>query len=180
MELNSFVEEVLKSIQSQADDHSIILYDTLKNYYPPEKHRMLNNALEQLSENELVRLSKNYDGTINYIKLLSNGEFYFETKSVEVPQTINISNSSGIAIGNNNNVSITEGVSFDDAYELIEQLNVSNKELLNELVRTLQDCIETSKPLPKGKFKTFLETTKEVLPLCTLIGKIIFKSLGIG
>ena len=111
---------------------------------------MLINALHQLSENELIRLSKNYDGPINYIKLLSAGEFYFETKSAEVPQTINISNSSGIAIGNNNNVSITESVSFDDAYQLIEQLNVSNKEVLTELVKTLQDCIETSKPLPKG------------------------------
>ena len=90
-----------------------------------------------------------------------------------------INNSTGFNVGNNNSnsININDNISFDDVYKLVDSLNSSNKEELREIVDCLKDCLENSKPLPKGKFQQTMETMVSVVSFLNAIGKILVQHL---
>jgi hypothetical protein len=177
MSVSYISEEVLKFIIHSADTSMLIMPDRIYSAFSYSQ-RTIRNALNELQKNNLIHFSVEYDGSdIHYVKLLSAGKFYFENKSAQTaqPSSITINNSSGVTIGSNNSVSIETGIDFSEAYNAIEKIHSSDKEVLKELISTIQDCLENSKPLPKGKFAKAVEITADIVPIINTIGNILFK-----
>lgn len=173
--LNSVCEKILQFIIDNVDCYSNIDPETIYNEFSGiYNQRVIINALNELAANECINLKIDYIGLICNVRLLSGGEFYFLNKEQnKQPPNFNIINSTGINIGNNNSVSVKNGIDFAEAYNLIEKMDASNKEVLIEITSTLQDCLENSKPLPKGKFEKFSEFLLKLTPFTQLIGQLI-------
>lgn len=177
MSLNPICEQILQYIIDNSDEQMIIMPNKIYQSFPcPQK--TIVSALNEIAQEGCIRLSVAYDGEILYIKLTNNGMFYFANKSqnssvLHCPQTITINNSTGVNIGNNNTVNIANGMTFEDVHRLIDKLNTENNTLLHEIIDTLQDCFENSKPLPKGKFEKFSEFLQKCTPFTQLLGQVI-------
>lgn len=173
--LNSTCEKILKFIIDNVDDYSNINPEIIYNEFSEIYNiRVIINALNELAANEYIDIKIDYMGLIFNVRLLNSGEFYFLNKEQNTQSpNFNIINSTGINIGNNNSVSIKNGLDFTEAYNLIENMDTSNKEVLIEITSTLQECLENSKPLPKGKFEKFSELLQKLTPFTQLIGQLI-------
>lgn len=126
-------------------------------------------VLHELSDNEYIRYIVADDYEMGMIFLLSCGMLYFDNKEVETHSTTNVINYGSFnnsVIGNNNSVdfNITQNTDFKDVFMLIENLQNDNKAIMLELVKTLQDCIENSKPLPKGNSARYWNIQKTCSP----------------
>lgn len=173
--LNSTCEKILKFIIDNVDNHSNIeperIYSAFSDIY---NQRVIDSSLRELHDNKYIDLKIDYTGLIFNVKLINGGEFYFlNKKENKQPPYIEITNSTGVNVGNNNSVSIQNGLDFSEAYKLIENMNATNKEVLTEIISTLQDCFENSKPLPKGKFETFSDFLQKLMPFTQLIGQLV-------
>lgn len=138
-------------------------------------------AIEKLKLEGLISVSNSDNYEVAYIALTPSGRYYFEEKESCSPQTnqqITINNSTGINVGDNNSIAISNGISFDEVRQLITQNNLDNKEILLDVVDVLQDCIENYKPIPKGKFANFFGVLNNSLPFVTSIGKLIIDCLS--
>lgn len=170
-------ETVLKFINSSSDNGKIHLEDVFDKFDNSLPRQQIIFSLQELADDKLVSLHVDDAWQTGFVVLQGAGNFYFENKpaspTVTKNQTININNSSNFNVGDNNVVNST-GADFSEVFEMIEQLDNANKEVIKETVLTLQDCIENSKPLPKSKLAKAIEITKDLLPICTALGKIFF------
>ena len=121
--------------------------------------------------------------TLGGIYLQRSGIAYVESLSKQQqPQqpitNINIHNSQGINVGDNNTSNINiNTVDFNEIYKMIDDLNEEHQDEMREIVDILKDCIENSKPLPKGRFQTMLEVTSQMSTIFCNIGQLIFEHL---
>lgn len=180
--LNPTCEKVLKAVIDNVNNNDAIMIHDLDNKIIDLNRKDVLQAARLLETYGYIRLTEfdNYDDGL--IILYSEGYFYFQNKetfSDAVPSNqVNIYDSSGINVGNNNTVNINNGCDFEDLHNIINGLQVSNKETYHELINTLQDCIKNNKPIPKGKFSKAIEITQEIIPLFTAIGSLIFRYLA--
>lgn len=156
-----------------------IVFEAFKNRY---SRNDIIAELECLSNQGYIKAMFDDSYEIGYIILHSNGISYFRDKqcrSESYSPSVIINNSTGFNVGNNNSnsININDNISFDDVYKLVDSLNSSNKEELREIVDCLKDCLENSKPLPKGKFQQTMETVGNVVSFLNAIGKILVQHL---
>jgi len=177
--LNTICEDILLYIINNVDEHLYInpedIQESFSQKYQP---RIVENALKELEEHSCIMLSIDYTGEIFNVRLTNTGEFYFinyrENAQAQQP-TYNIVNSPCAVIGNNNSVSVNNGVDFSEAYTLVEKMDESNKAVFFELVSIMQDCLEKSKPIPKSKLAKAIEITSDIIPIASAIGNAIIK-----
>lgn len=121
------------------------------------------------------------DSGYGFALLLYPGKIYFENQTREAASqspVININNSSGFNIGNNNTVNITNGIDADEAFQLIEQSSLSDKESLKEVISLLSDALENNKPIQPSKFRKALSCVTSIAPLIKLIGGVVFSKMS--
>ncbi len=175
-------EIVLKYIVDNFEAEECIKMNVIIDHFSDQyKRSLVVSAFKELNKDNLIKLSISDDNEIGKLCLTSEGAFYFENQeddsNFQCP-TVNIYDSSGINVGNNNTVNINNGCDFEDLHNIINSLQVSNQETYHELINTLQDCIKNNKPIPKGKFSKAIEITQEIIPLFTAIGSLIFRYLA--
>ena len=177
--LNTICEDILLYIINSVDERLDIEPKNIQeNFSQKYQPRIIKSALRELEDNSCVTLRTDYTGEIFNVHLTNTGEFYFINRSENThlqQPTYNIVNSPGAVIGNNNSVSVNNGVDFSEAYALIEKMDESNKAVFSELVSIMQDCLENSKPIPKSKLAKAIEITSDIIPIAGAIGNAIIK-----
>ena len=172
-------ERILRFI-TDANDDVVDINDIFSAFDNQLSDKDVIFALEKLNLEGLItsHVSDNYEA--GCVALTASGRYYFEEKENCSAQTshknITINNSSGFNVGDNNSVSVRNGVSFDDVRQLIAELNDEHQSELQCMVDTLQDCIENSKPLPVGKFNRFLIGAEKCTAILLAIGQIILQT----
>lgn len=175
--LNPMSEEVLKYITDTVSFDEKIYTSELIEHFTYSENKLY-AILSELKKYEYIILVDADDISFSVIKPTCEGILYFDNKEAAQQQSkitnINIHNSQGINVGDNNtsNVNVNT-VDFNEVYKTIDTLNEKYRAEMRELADTIKDCIENSKPLPKGKFRTFIEDAKAVTSLATAIGKAI-------
>ena len=181
--LNPMSENILKflcdNVQTGNNDNVDIVFNEFISQYSRDD---IIAELEQLGELGYINVSFDDAYESGYIVMNSKGKSYFRDKqcrSESYSPSVIINNSTGFNVGNNNSnsININDNISFDDVYKLVDSLNSSNKEELREIVDCLKDCLENSKPLPKGKFQQTMETMGNVVSFLNAIGKILVQHL---
>lgn len=177
--LNPMSEAVLKYITDAVplDGNEKIYANELITHFTYSKNKIYAILLE-LKKYEYIILEDADDISFAVVLPTSAGVLYFDNKEIEQTQSqttnINIHNSQGINVGDNNTSNINiNTVDFNEVYKTIDTLNEKYRAEMREMVDVIKDSIENSKPLPKGKFRTFIEDATALTPIATAIGKAI-------
>lgn len=179
--LNPMSETVLKYITDSVPLDEKISLKEIASHFNYSKNEICATLLE-LHDCDYIRMHYCDDFSVCDVFSTHTGVLYFANKKAEQVQSqttnINIHNSQGINVGNNNTSNINiNTVDFNEIYKIIDDLNEEHRDEMREIVDTLKDCIENSKPLPKGKFQTMLEVTSQMSTIFCNIGQLIFEHL---
>lgn len=175
-------ENILRFITENVNQYDLAKIEDIYSNFPNESHQDVIACLEQLNSCGYIYYMHDDSYEVGKIRLLPNGRLYFKEQIVQNNNnapTVNINNSSGFNVGNNNTVNFSENLSYEQIHELIDSSNQVQKEALHEFVNILKDCLENSKPLPKNKFSKVLDSVKDVTAFVSALGSLVLNFVGI-
>lgn len=172
------LEQILKFINaSTVNTRTVKLNDIFETFNAEMDRSSIIAALEELERNEYVTLHTSDNCGFGFVSPTPKGRFYFDTKESNNQhpriQNININNSKDFNVGDNNTLNSNNGISFEEAQAFIRDSISENQDIAYEILDVLKDCIENSKPLPKGKFEKFSNFIAGCAPLVQLVGQVV-------
>ena len=141
------------------------------------------NHLENDNISELFEIGKSelFSSFIKYINLKLSEKIDNLEKPIAnvVPNQINytIQNASNSIIGNSQNATINNGLSFDEITKIIQSKNIdsSDKEQLIELTKYVKKLAENNTPMNKGLLSKFSDIVSKHSWVPSLIGSALIK-----
>ena len=163
--LNKFSEKLLKYLCDTTTLNTAITLSAISSKFSPEFEKdIIFAAVQDLSDKQLINLFQAAEEENSYVAVTAQGRLYFLNKESQTAaaqtqpqsQVINISASTGITIGNHNNVNISGSVNLDDTRKLIDEQYGEYKEILDDILDILQEQIK-SHEIPKSKITKICE-----------------------
>lgn len=127
----------------------------------------------------LIELRSNKRCFVEDLRPINNDDFMAKYKTeLEMKHIDNLSksiyinqNNSQAVIGNNSNLTINHGMSFEEIRHYLseQQITKIDKEELEQLIATVEDIVNNNKTISKGMFNKFLKFTDKYSSLITII-----------
>ena len=139
--------------------------------------------LKHLHQEKYFKYSPNIlgEGTIYapQYKALHYEEFETPTTSAMTQTNIFNGSISNSAIGNTGTVTVNNGISFEDAHNIIQSQNISTEDKLEieKVITYIETLVENDSPLQKGFLSKFSDILSKHHWLPELVIKLIFQYL---
>lgn len=149
---------LLRKISNQCDTQNGICTFELHSMNNNEKIR-LQNDLEYLYQKGFIEYKARSLGATS-VSITANGiDFFDESENKTISHNIfNIQNiNAPSVIGNQSISTLTINPSLEELKSAISTVQEKDKELLNELISSLESIISSNQPIEKGKFAKFTD-----------------------
>ncbi|MEY8001616.1 hypothetical protein AB8U03_15710 [Clostridium sp. Mt-5] len=134
------------------------------------------NDLFEIGKNKVFSILIDFINSQLSLKCNNNQKGFIQNQTI-----YNVKNPQNSIIGNSNNATINNGMSFDEISKLIQEqnnINLSDKQQLIELINCIKDLTENNKPIHKGVLSKFDDVITKHWGIIQLIGTSLIGYLG--